>query len=290
MTISGYGSTGPYKDLPAHGIVFDTWAGIVGPDHDDEGFARIPRNMPNVGINVGPMVGAMALLAGIIKARSTGEGVEIEVAQSDAAAYMDWYRIESYRAYQRPESEVTGNASDNYERRAPGLAGMWEGVRYQIYASSDGHVIFMASEQAFWKNFCEGIGRPDLFEAYPGSKYADHARGNIELQRELKAIFATKTSAEWLDFAEKFNTPIGPVNTPESIGDDPQFADRFGWLPASELGCDQMRLPVNVVGAERPPVPTKAPTVGQHTDQVMDGVLGYDADRIAELRAAGAFG
>lgn len=290
LTISGYGSTGPYKDLPAHGIVFDTWAGIVGPDHDDEGFARIPRNMPNVGINVGPMVGAMALLAGIIKARSTGEGVEIEVAQSDAAAYMDWYRIESYRAYQRPESEVTGNASDNYERRAPGLAGMWEGVRYQIYASSDGHVIFMASEQAFWKNFCEGIGRPDLFEAYPGSKYADHARGNIELQRELKAIFATKTSAEWLDFAEKFNTPIGPVNTPESIGDDPQFADRFGWLPASELGCDQMRLPVNVVGAERPPVPTKAPTVGQHTDQVMDGVLGYDADRIAELRAAGAFG
>ena len=110
------------------------------------------------------------------------------------------------------------------------------------------------------------------------------------MQRELKAIFATKTSAEWLDFAEKFNTPIGPVNTPESIGDDPQFADRFGWLPASELGCDQMRLPVNVVGAERPPVPTKAPTVGQHTDQVMDGVLGYDADRIAELRAAGAFG
>ena len=232
LTISGYGSTGPYKDLPAHGIVFDTWAGIVGPDHDDEGFARIPRNMPNVGINVGPMVGAMALLAGIIKARSTGEGVEIEVAQSDAAAYMDWYRIESYRAYQRPESEVTGNASDNYERRAPGLAGMWEGVRYQIYASSDGHVIFMASEQAFWKNFCEGIGRPDLFEAYPGSKYADHARGNIELQRELKAIFATKTSAEWLDFAEKFNTPIGPVNTPESIGADPHRS----WV-AIRCGC-----------------------------------------------------
>ena len=106
---------------------------------------------------------------------------------------MDWYRIESWKAYERPESEVTGNKSDDYVRRAPGTAGMREGVRYQIYESSDGHVLFMASEQAFWKNFCDGVGRPELFERWPGSKFADHARGNRELQRELREIFATKT-------------------------------------------------------------------------------------------------
>ena len=43
----------------------------------------------------------------------------MEIAQSDAAAAIDWYRIETVQAYERPESEVTGNASDNYERRAP---------------------------------------------------------------------------------------------------------------------------------------------------------------------------
>ena len=142
--------------------------------------------MPNVGINVGPMLGAFALLAGITRARETGMGCQMELAQSDAAAYMDWYRIETWRAYERSEDEVTGNPSDDYERRPPGLAGMWEGVRYQIYASSDGHVLFMASEQAFWKNFCDGVGRMDLFEKWPGSKYADHAKGNIELQKELQ--------------------------------------------------------------------------------------------------------
>ncbi|MEM7142829.1 MAG: CoA transferase, partial [Actinomycetota bacterium] len=171
-TLSGYGATGPYKDMPSHGIAYDTWAGIVQPVVDDDGFARIPPTMPNVGINVGPMVGAMAILAGIIKARETGEGCEMEFAQSDAAAYMDWYRIESERAYLRPEDEVTGNPSDNYERRPAGLAGMWEGVRYQMYEASDGHVLFMASEQAFWKNFCEGVDRMDLFDKWPGSKYA----------------------------------------------------------------------------------------------------------------------
>jgi crotonobetainyl-CoA:carnitine CoA-transferase CaiB-like acyl-CoA transferase len=71
---------------------------------------------------------------------------------------MDWYRIESWRAYERPADVVTGNKSDDYERRAPGTAGMKEGVRYQIYESSDGFVLFMASEQAFWKNFCEAVG------------------------------------------------------------------------------------------------------------------------------------
>ena len=74
---------------------------------------------------------------------------------------MDWLRSETWRSYERPESEVTGNKADNYERRAPGTAGMVEGVRYQVYETSDGrHVLFMASEQAFWKNFCEGVGRP----------------------------------------------------------------------------------------------------------------------------------
>jgi len=288
-TISGYGSTGPYKDLPSHGIAYDTWAGQIHPETDEDGFARLP-NMSNIGINVGPMVGAIGLLAGIISARETGKGCQIEVAQSDAAAYMDWYRIETALAYRRPEDEVTGNPSDDYERRAPGLAGMREGVRYQVYESSDGHVLFMASEQSFWKNFCEGAGRLDLFEKWPGSKYADHAKGNLELQAELKTIFASKTSQEWLDFAGEFNTTIAPVNTSETLLEDPQFKDRFPLHTIDQVGAEQLPLPVKIVSGPTIPEPTMAPTVGEHTDQVMSDVLGLDADRIAALKSAGAFG
>ena len=267
-TLSGYGATGPYKDMPSHGIAYDTWSGIVQPVVDDDGFTRIPPNMPNVGINVGPMLAALAVLAAVIKARDTGKGCEIEVAQSDASAYMDWYRIETERAYLRPADEVTGNPSDDYERRPAGLAGMWEGVRYQAYAAADGHVLFMASEQAFWRNFCEGTGRMDLFERWPGSTYADHARGNTELQRELKAIFATKTCAEWLAFSNEANTPIAPFNTPANIGDDPQFQARIGFLAASDVGCEQLPLPVYVDG-RKPTTPSMAPTVGQHSRRVI---------------------
>jgi crotonobetainyl-CoA:carnitine CoA-transferase CaiB-like acyl-CoA transferase len=287
-TLSGYGMTGPYRDLPAHGIAFDTWAGVVPPAYDDEEFAYMPEH-PSIGIHAGPLLGAFALLAGVTRARATGEGCQIEVAQSDAAAYMDWYRIETWKAYERPQSEVTGNASDDYERRAPGTAGMREGVRYQIYESADGYVLFMASEQAFWKNFCEGVDRMDLFERWPGKTYADHARNNRELQHELRDIFKTKTSAEWLDFGNEVNTPIAPVNTAKSIADDPQFRDRFPWIPASRLGADEIPLPVHVFGEELP-VPTRAPKVGEHTDEVLADVLGYDTARVTELRESGALG
>jgi crotonobetainyl-CoA:carnitine CoA-transferase CaiB-like acyl-CoA transferase len=284
-TISGYGATGPYKSLPSHGIAYDTWAGLVKPEYDDEGYPFIPEH-PSVGIHAGPVFGALGILAGVVQAERTGEGCQLEIAQSDAAAAMDWLRSETYKAYERPESEVTGNAADDYERRAPGTAGMKGGVRYSIYESSDGHVIFMASEQAFWKNFCDGVGRTELFEKWPGSTYADHARGNRELQAELADVFRTRSTIDWVTFGDEHNVPIAPVHTPETLADDPQFQARLGFLPASEHGADLLPTPIKLVGEELP-APRKAPTVGQHTDEVLRDVLGKTDAEIAALKVNG---
>jgi crotonobetainyl-CoA:carnitine CoA-transferase CaiB-like acyl-CoA transferase len=266
-SLSGYGATGPYRDLPSHGVAYDAWSGVVKPVVDDDGFCRIP-DQANVGIVAGPAFAAMAILAALVRARTTGEPAQMEIAQSDAAAYFDWYRIESERAYQRPADEVTGNASDGGVRRPAGLAGMREGVRYQFYESSDGHILFMASEQLFWKNFCSGIDRMDLFEKWPGAKIADHARGNLELQAELRDIFRTRTTTEWLAFAGEHNTTIAPANTAATLPDDPQFRERLTWVGTDRLGCDQLLMPIHLTG-ESLPVPERAPDVGQHTDEVL---------------------
>ncbi len=288
-TISGYGMTGPYQNLPAHGVAFDTWAGIVTPQVNDDGFAYLPEHA-SMGIHAGPLFGALGILAAVLRARTTGEGSFLEIAQSDAAAAMDWYRSETWRAYERPESEVTGNKADDYERREPGTAGMIEGVRYQVYEARDGrYVLFMASEQAFWKNFCEFVGRADLFEKWPGSKYADHARGNLELRAELRDIFRTRTAEEWLESGNTANFPVAPVNSPKTIAEDPQFQDRFSWYPVEQLGAEQLGTPLKFVG-EALPAPFHAPTVGQHTDEVLRDLLGWDDSRIAESRARGGLG
>jgi crotonobetainyl-CoA:carnitine CoA-transferase CaiB-like acyl-CoA transferase len=287
-TISGYGMTGPYKDMPSHGIAYDAWAGLVQPEIIEGGYCAIPEH-PSVGIHAGPLFGALGVLAGITRARATGVPCRLEIAQSDAAAAMDWLRSETWKAYERPESEVTGNKADGYERRAPGTAGMRDGVRYQFYETADGHILFMASEREFWENFCNGIDRPDLFESHPGSQYADHARGDTELRTELAEIFRSRTTAEWVDLGNRANTPICPANTPKTLADDPQFQARLPWIPKELVGHDQVPSPIKVMGEELP-LPTKAPTAGEHTDAVLADVLGYDAERIAALHESGALG
>ena len=288
-TISGYGMTGPYQNLPAHGVAFDTWAGVVTPEVNDEGFAYLPEHA-SLGIHAGPLFGALGIVAAVLRAKTTGVGAFLEIAQSDAAAAMDWYRSETWRAYERHELDVTGNKADNYERRLPGTAGMIEGVRYQVYEAKDGrYVLFMASEQAFWKNFCEAVDRIDMFERWPGSKFADHARGNKEMQIELRDIFRTRTSLEWIDYGVEKNFPIAPVNSPKTIADDPQFRDRFQWYPIEQLGAEQLGTPLKFID-EALPNPSHAPTIGQHTDEVLADLLGWDADRIADSRAKGGLG
>ncbi len=286
--ISGYGMTGPYQTLPSHGIAFDTWAGIINPAYDDEGFCYIPEHA-SIGMHSGPMMGALGILAGVLRARETGKGCMMEIGQSDAAAYMDWYRSESWMAYERPEDVVTGNKADDYERREPGTKGMREGVRYQMYESSDGHVLFMASEQAFWKNFCECVGRLDFFEKWPGSKFADHARGNRELQADLRDIFKSKSSEEWIRLGDEKNFPIAPVNTPKTIAEDPQFRERFPIYPHETHGADMLPFPLKIQDESMQP-PSHAPTVGENNEEVLSETLGYGATKIQELKDSGALG
>ena len=69
--ISGYGMTGPYKDLPAHGIAFDSWAGLVTPACDEEGFCYIPEH-PSVGMHAAPVYAGMAICAALLRANNPG--------------------------------------------------------------------------------------------------------------------------------------------------------------------------------------------------------------------------
>ena len=62
--------TGPYRDYPSHGVAYDTWAGIVNVATDDEGFTYIPEHV-SIGINAGPLYGALGILAAVIRARAT---------------------------------------------------------------------------------------------------------------------------------------------------------------------------------------------------------------------------
>jgi len=289
-TVSGYGLTGPYADLPSHGIAYDAWAGVARPVTDASGMPTIP-SYTAVGINAGPLYAALGICAAIIRARASGRGSRFEVAQSDAAAAFNWNGIEGNKAYERPENEVTGNDGDGTGPRRPvGDNSLSESVRYQYYRSRDGMILFMASEREFWKNFTYAVGRPDLYDNNPGAKYADHARGDLALRRELATIFATRSTAEWIQFGIEVNTPIAPVHDTQSITRDPQFQARLPFRTWQEHGTDLMPSPIQLLDEAMPLLAKAAIVAGRDTDAVLSEVLGYDVPRITTLRSAGALG
>ena len=148
----------------------------------------------------------------------------------------------------------------------------------------------MASEQSFWKNFCEGIGRMDLFEKWPGKTIADHARGNKELQTELRDIFRTRTSQEWIDFADEHNTTIAPANTAQTVRDDPQFQDRFRWASSDAGRRRHAAVPAARRGRGAAGADQGAGGRASTPTTVLRDVLGYDDAKVAALREAGALG
>ncbi|WP_084734527.1 CaiB/BaiF CoA transferase family protein [Actinophytocola xinjiangensis] len=282
-TVSGYGTTGPYARLAAHGLAFDAWAGLMTvtqtPEGHPSGSVRVP-----LGTRVTPLLAATSVLAAVLRARTSGAGATLDIAEADAAMAVDWLTVEGHRAHERPESEVTGNPNDGGARREPGTAGIGESVRYQVYRSRDGHVLFMATEQKFWVNFCTAVGRPDL--TGDGATATSHAIGDHALRRELAGLFTQRSTVDWVALGLAENFPVAPVNDPRSLADDPHFRHRNPWLPAAEYGADLVGLPVHLVG-ERLAPPAPAPAVGQHTDEVLRAAGVSDED-LHRLRAAGA--
>jgi len=151
-----------------------------------------------------------------------GRGLRIEVAQSDSGRVLRLVPNRNVEDYERPADRgftATPLTAAKGDRPVP--AGCATESVTRSTSPRTGYILFMASEQEFWRNFCEAVQRPDLFDRWPGAEYGDHARGNHQLRAELANIFASRTTADWVAFGHDHNTTIAPVNTPQTISRDP---------------------------------------------------------------------
>ena len=280
-SLSGFGRTGPYKNLAAHGVLFDSYAGNLPPEVRPDGSLRPPTGRSaGVGMLGGSLYAAVGVLAALNRAARTGEGALVEVAEAEVAALWNSQRL-----------QTNLNRDKVFRRSSYGDAeglGFEESVRYTYYATKDDRaVLFMPTEAKFWDNFLTATGRQDLKEKYPPKYEYDHQVGNEGLRQELMAIFRTKTQAEWVQFFIENNVPGGPVNSAENVGSDPHLLarDNFYTVDHGELGnMTLVGSPIKVEGEAFTADP--APTFGQHTDAVLRDVLAYTAEQIAEVRDA----
>jgi len=269
-SISGLGQTGPYRDLATHGVAYDAYAGHATPEVTDDGFVAIPRRYFDIGTQAGGLYATIGVLAAVIRARATGEGAYLDVAQADAAVSWNATRLDPLLSGAAPIGA-----------RGPDLQ---ESVRYQYYETSDERtILFAASERHFFRRFCKAVGRDDL-ESESDAEFGEHGRGDLVLRRKLRDLFKTRTQAEWVALFIEHDVPGGPVNAAAELVDDPQFADRAQIVEHEHPEAGPLRLLGTPIHTEEPIVQVgPAPSQGEHTDEILHE-LGYDDRRIRALR------
>jgi crotonobetainyl-CoA:carnitine CoA-transferase CaiB-like acyl-CoA transferase len=258
VSLSGYGQTGPYRDMPSHGVAFDAISGLAGVEHDENGHPRVaPRHVYYGGL-VGPLFGATSALAALSWSRRTGRPVFLDVAQADTAAFAN-YAVEQEAAQRRAVESGAVKAPPPAPQR-----GAQPASTMQAYRTGDGKLLMlMALERKFFLRLAEATGRNDLL-AHIGDEYM--VRGTKEIDQALRETIASKDIEAWMEIFAGADVPVVPVNESAEVADDPQMRARIEWMD-SDQGTVTMKTPVRSDPAMASP--QQAPSIGQHTAEIL---------------------
>jgi len=270
--LSAYGRTGSRTSWPGYDYLMQAEAGYLSLTGEPEGPpARFGLSIIDMMTGVTAVTG---LLAGIIEARSTGRGRDIDTSLFDVAMgnlnyVAAWYLNEGHKVGRAPRSAH------------PSL------TPSQLYRTQDGWIFIMCNKEKFWPVLCKAIARPD-WAAHPDyANFAARLAHREQLTEALDAVLSTASTAEWLArFAGK--VPAAPVYDVAQALDNP-FAHEQGLIleaPHPARGSIRtVATPIRCPGEA--PLVGIAPTLGEHTQALLTE-LGYDAQRIAQLEEKGA--
>ena len=269
--LSAYGRDGPRAAWPGFDYVMQAEAGYFALTGEPEG-APSRFGLSIVDMMTG-LAMAYALLAALTGARATGQGRDIDVSLFDVALHNTGYLAAWYL-----------NAGFNQPRLArsahPSL------TPCQLYRTADGWIFLMCNKEKFWPALCGAIGRPEWAEDKRFLRFPDRLERRDLLTGMLDEALQARTTSDWL---ERFAgvVPAAPVNDVAAALDNPYVVET-GRLQTVEHAADgPYRLVAPPVRTAEPAPARPAPDLGADTQSVLQG-LGYDAARIAALRAAGA--
>ena len=272
-SISAYGQEGPYRDWPAFDLALQAMGGAMSIT-GEPGRAPVRMGLP-MGDLTGGIFGAFAVAGALFRRERTGEGAHLDLSLLDCQVSLLTYIAQ----YFWTNGRVPGPLGSSHASVVP----------YQALATRDGHLVVAVFAEKFWSGFCRVVEHPEWERDLRFGTNRDRVANRGVLVPLIEAAFRRRTTDDWLARLGAEGVPGAPIRSVDRVLADPQVRQRgmvvetahpvHGKLPA--LGT-----PVKVDGAmgleTAPP-----PTLGEHTEAVLGGVLEYSAARIAELRAAG---
>jgi len=276
-SITGFGQTGPYSSRPGYDFLIQGMGGIMSLTGEADGEPQ-KVGVPIADIMSG-MFAAVAVNGALRHAAVTGEGQYIDIGMLDTQ--VAWLVNQGMNFIHSGEAERLGNAHPNI-------------VPYQVFETSDGHIVVAVGNDNQFKVFAGIIGEPDLPENPIFATNAARVGNRTEVVAHLQAIMKQKSSAHWLAELEANKIGCGPINTLDQVFDDPHVKARemVVNVPHPLAGPDGAALIASPLKLSGTPVAYRhhPPLLGQHTDEVLAEVLGYDEAKIIDLRKSGAIG
>lgn len=275
-SLTGFGMNGPRQKQPGYDYVLQGltgWMDITG----EPGGPPTKSGLSLVDYT-GGYVAALALLAGLHAARRDQVGMDCDVSLYDTAIAMlnypaAWHLNEGFEPVRTRHSAH------------PSL------VPFQAFEASDGWMVVGCAKEKFWVRLAEHLGHPQWASDPRFAGFADRLAHQDELLELLEAEFRTRPVEEWLTGLSAAGIPCAPINTVGQALREEQTTARRMVVETDHPRFGRVRQvasPVRV-GTQQPTY-RRAPQRNEDLDHVLTQVAGYDAARIAELRAGGAFG
>ena len=268
-SISGFGDTGIQKDRPGYDVIVQGEAGIM----DITG----PRDGPpfKVGVAVADLVSGLnasqAILAALYTRRSTGVGQHVRISMYEAVAALLTFNASIFYA--------TGNSPRRRGNEHPTI------VPYETFEAADGWINLGVANDDLWQRFCAAAERQELKTDARFAKASDRVRNREVLVPLVKAIIKERTRDEWLRRLDKVGVPSGAIRTVGEVcdGEVLKARDMIAEMQHASAGTVKaIKSPMHL--GQTPLVSYQAPPrLGEHTQEILTGVLGYsvsDFDRL----------
>jgi crotonobetainyl-CoA:carnitine CoA-transferase CaiB-like acyl-CoA transferase len=269
--VTGYGQTGPYRDLVGHDINYISTAGCLGMIGTPGGPPVIPHNLI-ADFAGGGLHGAVGVLAALMARERTGRGQFVDIAMTDGVYSMLVSQLSAYFA--------TGTVPRRGETTLDG------GTHYyNTYETKDGKWLSIGSiEPWFYANLCKAIGREDLLPC----EFAE-AEQREALKTILRDTFKTRTREEWFEILTRNDICVAKVYDLDETADDPHLQARDMIVEVEHPEAGRVKqVGISVKLSETPgQIRFLAAPLGTHTEEILTS-LGHSRETIAELRAAGA--
>lgn len=269
--ISGFGHSGPYKDLPGYDIIGQAMGGIMSIT----GWPESPPTRTGTAIAdvLAGLNACIGILAGLLAVRNGGTGQKVDIALVDSVVSAMETIIQIYLV----ENRVPQRTGNRYEFIYP----------YDTFKAKDGWVIIAVGNNKLWEVFCNAVGKPELLNDPKYRDNYDRVKAHVEVKRVVEEWSQQKTVKEIVDFMLSKKIPCAPIYTVKEVVEDKHIACARKMVREVEHPVAGI---VKVIGSpinmsETPAeVNSPAPLLGQHSKAVLMDILNLTQDEVESLK------